>query len=134
VRVISILERGSNDEKLYFYFKLFDFNNDGLLESDELQVLAEVMQESYSIVSSSSSSLYFFHYPLPPSLIHFGIAQMTHTNDQQANDAIQVLLDDIVAEMDVAPEGGIKVGEILKNKKLVRLWELLRILNVDPAK
>eukprot|EP01105_Mastigella_eilhardi_P021075 TRINITY_DN5071_c0_g1_i1.p1 TRINITY_DN5071_c0_g1~~TRINITY_DN5071_c0_g1_i1.p1 ORF type:complete len:385 (+),score=121.39 TRINITY_DN5071_c0_g1_i1:107-1156(+) len=113
VHTLSILKKGTNEERMYFYCKLFDFNADGVLEPHELRIFSEVMHDSY--------------------LHHRRMLGRVDNPEEEdrAKEAIQVLLEEIVAEVQKTPEGGVKIDEVLHHHKLLKLWDLLKLTGVN---
>lgn len=91
IQTLSILKKGSNNEKLYFYCRLFDINGDGVLEPHELKIFSDVMYESYHAHRSTEAG---------------------EEEEERAKEAIDVLLQEIVGECNKTPEGGIKIEVI----------------------
>eukprot|EP00727_Mastigamoeba_balamuthi_P008503 m51a1_g4275 hypothetical protein (1231) ;mRNA; r:312095-318578 len=107
IQALSILEKGTNDERMYFYFRLFDLNGDGVLQPDELRVFSDIMLEHYHKASGVEPG----------------------SQDTKAVAAIEVLLAEITGDIIKDHTGGIKVEDILHHHKLLRLWEMLKILD-----
>ncbi|KAH3764382.1 hypothetical protein Pelo_3758 [Pelomyxa schiedti] len=118
VQTLSILKKGTNEEKLYFYCRLFDINSDGVLEPDELHTFSDVMYDSYrahrQLDSGGGGG---------PS----GPSGASTVEDDRAKQAIDLLLGEIVDELAKTPEGGIRLEDVLGHHKLLKLWELLKV-------
>jgi hypothetical protein len=56
IRVLSSLERSSNDERMTTFFRLFDLNGDGMLDSAEVRVLSDVLLEQFTKASGNRRS------------------------------------------------------------------------------
>ena len=129
IQALSILEKGTNDQRMYFFFRLFDLNGDGMLSISELQVFEDVMLEHFEKVSGRRP-------------------------DERALTAIQALMKEVVSEVEgnkkqktevtldtstptgtmittstASEEDGIKLEDLLHHHKLIKLWELLKILD-----